>query len=120
MIKKEQLFILIKSLSKAEKRYFRLACRQAETASNYLKLFDAMDAQEEYDEKAIRKKFKKETFCNQLHVTKSYLRQFILKSLRNFHTKISKDAELKDALRNVEILFHKELYPLCYGELKKA
>jgi hypothetical protein len=120
MIKKEQLFILIKSLSKAEKRYFRLSCRQAETASNYLKLFDAMDAQEEYDEKAIRKKFKKETFCNQLHVTKNYLRQLILKSLRNFHTRISKDAELKDALRNVEILFHKELYPLCYGELKKA
>lgn len=120
MVKKEQLFILIKALSKTEKRYFKLSCKQAETASNYLKLFEAMDAQREYDEKAIRKKFKKETFCKQLHVTKSYLRQLILKSLRNFHGKISKDAELKDALRNAEILFHKELYPLCHAELKKA
>ena len=120
MVKKKQLFILIKSLSKAEKRYFKLSCRQAEAASNYLKLFDAMDAQKEYDEEAIRKKFKKEAFCKQLHVTKNYLRQHILKSLRNFHGQISKDAELKDVLRNAEILYHKELYPLCHGELKKA
>jgi hypothetical protein len=120
MVKKEQLFILIKTLSKAEKRYLKLSCKQAEKTSNYLKLFGAMDAQKEYDEKAIRKKFKKEAFCKQLHVTKNYLRQLILKSLRNFHGKISKDAELKDTLRNAEILYHKELYPLCHTELKKA
>lgn len=120
MAKKEHLFILIKSLSKTEKRYFKLSCKQAETVSNYLKLFEAIDAQKEYDEKTIRKKFKNEAFCKQLHVTKNYLRQLILKSLRNFHGKISKDAELKDALRNTEILYHKELYPLCHAELKKA
>lgn len=120
MVKKGQLFVLIHSLSKTEKRYFRLFCRQSAGNSNYLKLFEAIEAQKEYDEVAIRKKFRKEKFCDQLHVTKNYLHQMILKSLRNFHSAISKDSELKDLLRNVEILFHKELYDLCEAELKKA
>jgi hypothetical protein len=120
MAKKDLLFDLIRSLSKAEKRYFKLYCKQSETDSNYLRLFEAIDTKKEYDEKSLRKKFKGEAFTRQLHVTKNYLRQLILKSLRNFHGKISKDAELKDALRNVEILYHKELYSLCHAELKKA
>jgi hypothetical protein len=120
MVKKEQLFVLIRSLSKAEKRYFKLFCKQTTTESNYLKLFEAMDLQKEYDEKAIKKKFANQEFCKQLHVTKNYLRQLILKSLRNYHHGISRNAELKDALRNVEILYHKELYPHCQIELKKA
>lgn len=120
MVRKEQLFVLIKSLSKAEKRYFKLFCQQSVTDSNYLKLFKAIDLQKKYDEKAIRKKFVKHQFCKQLHVTKNYLRQLILKCLRNYHSKISKDAELKDTLRNVEILYHKELYEHCHVELKKA
>jgi hypothetical protein len=120
MTKKEELFALIKSLSKAEKRYFRLFIKQADDSSNYLKLFEAMDTQHEYDESAIRRKFRKEVFCKQLHVTKNYLRQLILKSLRNFHSRISKDAELKDALRNAEILYHRELYRLCAAEIKRA
>lgn len=120
MVKKEELFTLIKSLSKSEKRYFKLFCGQTASEANYLKLFEAIDQQEEYDERKIRQKFKSEKFSKQLHVTKNYLLQLILKSLRNFHSKISKDAELKDALRNVEILYHKELYQQCKTELKKA
>lgn len=120
MSRNEQLLALVKALSKAEKRYFKLFCGQSTSDANYLKLFDAIDAQQEYDEKTIRQKFKKEKFCRQLHVTKNYLHQLILKSLRNFHGKISKDATLKDILRNVEILYHKELYQHCRAELKRA
>lgn len=120
MTKKGQLFLLIHSLTKAEKRYFKLFCRQSGNDANYLQLFDAIDAQKEYDEAAIRKKFRKERFCIQLHVTKNYLHHLVLKSLRNFHSQLSKDGELKDTLRNVEILFHRELYDLCEAELKKA
>jgi hypothetical protein len=120
MAKNSQLFELVKSLSKSEKRYFKLFCRQYNSGSNYLKLFEAIDAQNEYDETTIKKKFRKETFCKQLHVTKNYLHHFILKSLRNFHSELSKDSELKDTLRNVEILYHKELYDHCTLELKKA
>ena len=120
MALKGELYQLIRSLSKSEKRYFRLFCTRESSGRNYLELFDMMDSQEVYDEDAIRKKFASRKFVQQLHVTKNYLRKLILKSLRNFHAGLSKDAELKDTLRNIEILYNKELYAQCETELKRA
>lgn len=124
MSKKENLFLLIKSLSKAEKRYFRLFAANTKSDkqknNNYLLLFDAIDKQAIYDEQAIKKRFTGQAFVKQLHVTKNYLSQLILKSLRNFHSKLSKETELRDLLRDVEILFHKELYSQCRDLLNKA
>ena len=120
MAKKESLFSLIQSLNQAEKRYFKLFCFSQKENNNYLKLFELLTKQEIYDEEKIRKKFKGERFLKQLHVTKNYLYQLILKSLRNYHSTISADAEIKSLLRNVEILFTKELYDNGFSELKKA
>ncbi len=120
MLKKEELFVLIKSLTKSEKRYFKLYSAHNNSSTNYTKLFDAIDEQDVYNEQAIKKKYRDEPFIKQLHVTKNYLRNMILASLRNYHADISKDAILKDMLRNVEVLYNKELYILCQNELKKA
>ncbi|UTW62001.1 hypothetical protein KFE98_18625 [bacterium SCSIO 12741] len=120
MKKKEVLFSLIHSLNQSEKRYFVLDCTRQKNGDNYLRLFRAIEQQNEYDEGAIRQLFEGETFLNQLSVTKNYLYKLLLKSLRNYHHHLSKQAELKDLLRNVEILFNKELYQLCDQELKKA
>lgn len=118
--KKEQLFSLTQSLTQAEKRYFKIFCFSQKVDNNYLKLFELMVKQDIYDEAKIRKKFKGERFLKQLHVTKNYLYQLLLKSLRNYHSTISADAEIKSLLRNVEILFVKELYDASFSELKKA
>lgn len=120
MTKKGNLFYLIKALSKSEKRYFKLFCISQKGDNNYWRLFEAIDAQEEFDEEELKKKFDGEAFVKQLHVTKNYLYKLILSSLRQYHSKISKDAELKDLLRNIEILFIKELYDQCHYEIQKA
>ena len=120
MTKIDALHELIHSLSKSEKRYFKLFCSRESSGGNYLRLFNAIDKQSQYDEQAIKKAFRKEVFVGQLHVTKNYLRRLILKSLRNYHAGISKDAELKDVLRNVEILYNKELFRQCDLELRRA
>lgn len=120
MPKQTELFDLIRSLSPNEKRYFKRFCGISGRNSNYVRLFDAIDGLETYDEGAIKERFRDETFIEQLHVTKHYLRDLILKSLRNFHGRISRDAEVRDILRNVEILFHKELYGLCRTMLARA
>lgn len=120
MLKSEELHALILSLSKSEKRYFKLFCTREASGQNYLKLFEAMEKQAVYDEQVIKERFKKEKFIRQLHVTKNYLRKLILKSLRNFHARLSGDAELKDILRNIEILYTKELFQHCETELKRA
>ncbi len=120
MKKNEQLFFLIKSLTKSEKRYFKLLTTINGENNNYLKLFDAIEAQEKYDEAWIKKKFEKERFTNQLTTAKNYLRNLLLKSLRMYHSDISNDAKAKASLLNAEILYQKGLYALSRFEAQKA
>lgn len=119
MKKNEELFYLIQSLSKSEKRYFKLSA-QGNESSEYLNLFDAIEAQKEYNEAQIKALFKDKAFVTQLTTIKNYLKQRILQSLRNYHSRISKNAELIDIIRNVEILFHKGQYTICLSELSRA
>ena len=87
---------------------------------NYLQLFDVIDKQEQYDEEAIRGKFKGEKFVNQLHVTKIYLTELIMKALRNYHSDSSVESTILDLLKDAELLFDKELYDLCHSKIQKA
>ncbi|SEK70085.1 hypothetical protein SAMN04487910_0901 [Aquimarina amphilecti] len=119
MKKNEELFYLIKSLSKSEKRYFRLSSKGGED-SEYLLLFNAIEEQKKYNEALIKATFTNKPFTNQLTTIKNYLKQRILQSLRNYHSRISIQAELTDIMRNVEILFHKGLYTICNSELNRA
>lgn len=121
MLKREELFVLIQSLSKSEKRYFHVFCSQlGGKERNYIRLFDAIAKQEVYDEGAIKQQFTGETFVKQLHVTKHYLRNLILKSLRNYHAGFTKTAEVRELLHNVEVLYQRELFQHCRQELQKA
>lgn len=120
MVKKEELFALIKSLTRSEKRYFKVYSTSSNDGSKYLKLFEAIESQDTYDEDAILKKFQGETFIKQLHVIKNYLRQMIMKSLRNFHSGESADLQVKESLMNAALLYNKELYRHCRNELLRA
>jgi hypothetical protein len=121
MVKKNNLFELIQSLSSSEKRFFRQSmANAADNGSNYLRLFDEINKMEAYDERSLKKKFKGEKFINQLHVTKIYLQDSILKSLRNYHSFSSVSMALKNHLQNIEIYFNKELYNQCALEIQKA
>jgi tetratricopeptide (TPR) repeat protein len=120
MVKKGNLFLLIKSLSKSEKRYLRIYAGMSGRAANYLQLFDAIDGQTEYDEEKIRKKLNGKKFLSQLHVTKIYLTELILKALKNYHSDTSVHSRLLDLLKDIELLFDKELYDLCYYKIVKA
>jgi hypothetical protein len=119
MAKKGSLFLLIQSLGKAEKRYFRLFAGNKEDAV-YLRLFDAIDRQESYDEEKIRQKFKGEKFLRQLHVSKIYLAEMILKALKNYSAGSSAHSEILNLLADIEILFSRELYDQCHYRIEKA
>lgn len=119
MKKNEELFYLIQSLSKSEKRYFKLSAGGQDDAE-YLQLFDAIESQKVYDEALIKEQFKHKAFVVQLTTIKNYLKQRILLSLRGYHAKLSVQAELLDILRNIEILYNKGLYEICNAEIKRA
>ncbi|MGZ6540063.1 MAG: hypothetical protein ACXVEB_16925, partial [Bacteroidia bacterium] len=93
----DNLFQLIKSLNKSEKRYFNLYASRHTIGekNNYIILFEAIDKQSEYDEELILKQFKKETFVNKFSIAKSRLYDVVLDSLTAFHSGSSIDAQLK-------------------------
>jgi hypothetical protein len=119
-MKSSELHSLIRSLSPAEKRHFKMYGKVQGQSSSYVEVFDAIERQDIYDEKALKEQFKSADFIRQFHVIKNYLQKAVMKSLRSFHSLSSRDAELKDVLRNVEILFFKELYAQAGRELKRA
>ena len=118
----DELFQLIKSLNKHEKRYFILYASRniLKGSNNYIKLFTALNNQKEYNEEAIRKSFSKERFIKNLAVTKHYLYNLILKSLHIYHANISEDSVIKEQLHYAEILHRKKLFSQCGKVLSKA
>ena len=115
----DDLFQLIKALTKQEKRYFKLhASRHVIGKENkYVKLFDAIDQQKEYNEERIKKKFNHAPITRQLHVAKNYLYHLLLDSLRSYHESKSED-KFFTLLRNAQLLFNKGLY--CKADSSKT
>lgn len=116
----DELFKLIKSLTKSEKRFFKLSSTLQSGEKNYIKLFDAIEKQSEYDEDDIKNQFRKENFIKHLPSEKNHLYKLILKSLRSYHADNSVTSILQDDLKSIEILFDKALYGECAKILKKA
>lgn len=116
----QELFKLIKSLSKSEKRFFKLSSSLQSGEKNYIKLFDFMDKQDYYDEDALKQHFRKDRFVKHLPSEKNHLFKNILKSLRAFYGEQSVNSYLQQEIKNVEILFSKALYGECNKILRKA
>lgn len=115
-----ELFDLIRSMSRSEKRFFKLNSSIQKGEKNYLRLFDAIDEQSEYDEAAIKERFKDETFIEHLPSEKNHLYKHILRSLRLYHSDDSADARAQQELKNVEVLYRKRLFKEAWKFLNRA
>lgn len=119
MGRSEVLFQLVKSLTSAEKRNFKLFTQfNSGKETNYEKLFDAIDKQDVYDEGALIDQFSKEKFVKQFSVAKNYLYNSILRSLSYFHR--DANSELSALAIQVKILIEKALYPQALKLLRKC
>ena len=118
----DELFQLIQSLSKSEKRHFKLfASRHVIGEENdYIRLFEAINRQEEYDEPKIIKLFSQRPFVKQFSNKKNYLFQIITNALRDYHAHSSINVEIQNLLHEVEILYNKALYQSAKKALLKA
>lgn len=115
-----ELFDLIKSLSKSEKRFFKLQSALQSGDKNYVRLFDCVDKMEEYDEELIKKTFKGEKFIKHLPSEKNHLYKLILKALRGYYGDTSVSSVLKQEIKNIEILYNKALFDECNKFLMRA
>ncbi|MBI2270020.1 MAG: hypothetical protein HYU69_06620 [Bacteroidetes bacterium] len=113
-----ELFQLIKQLSKTEKRHFKVfASRHVIGETNkYVKLFDIIDKQREFDESELLK----ERFITQLPQLKNRLNEIILKSLTIYYSNSSVDSRLHEFLQHIKVLFDKGLFGQCEKIIWKA
>lgn len=105
------LFQLIKSLEKAEKRHFKLYIKRSSANQDLkiVRLFDALDKQESYDEKLLLKKLPG-TEKRQLYNLKTHLYKEILASLRLLKSTDSLDLQLNEQFDYAHILYKKGLF----------
>ena len=105
------LFQLIKSLEKAEKRHFKLYIKRSSSKEELkiVRLFDVLDKQKEYDDKALVKKLDDVT-RPQLANLKTHLYKQILTSLRLLKSADSMDLQLNEQFDYAHILYKKGLF----------
>lgn len=107
----DELFQLVKSLEKAEKRNFKLFVQRNATAPDMktIQLFDAMDKMDDYDEEILLKRnpdIKKQQLSN----LKSHVYRQILASLRILRDENNIQLQLHEYMDYARILYDKGLY----------
>src|SRR5687767_1484941 len=92
-----ELFQLVKSLTKSEKRLFHLNSTRLHGSKNkkFLLLFRYMDKQKKYDEKKFLAK-EKAIKPVQIHNLKAHLQKQILQSLRQYHSAGNMDLKIRN------------------------
>lgn len=118
-----KLYKVIKAMSAMEKRYFKVVANKKGDASNkYLVLFDAIDAQVEFDDQTVMEHVYKggEISRKKYSELKGYLYDVILKTFQSFDEKSSISNKLANQMHNVDVLFKRGHMQLCKDELKKA
>lgn len=117
------LFDLVKSLTQAEKRYFRLyASRHVlNNQSLSLVLFDALKQQPRYDEQAL--KLRMQTHGSKPHnfaSLKHSLQDMILQAMREFHRAARPHRQVRDLVEDAAFLHAKGLTAAGLKLLQKA
>jgi len=117
---KDNLFMLVKSLTKSEKRQFKLYVGRLGVNSDsiFLNLFNVLDKLKKYDEKLILKSgiVKKQQLAN----VKTHLYKQILISLKLNPSHQNIRSQIREQLDFASILYHKGLYKQSLKMLDKS
>jgi hypothetical protein len=116
----DELFQLVRSLDKSEKRMFKLYLKRSDGAEDLkvTRLFDALDKMEEYDEELLLKK-NKSIKKQQLSNMKAHLYKQVLSSLRQTKNDTNIDIVLNEQMAYARILYNKGLYMQSLKTLDK-
>jgi hypothetical protein len=113
---------LIKSLTKAEKRYFSQFAEQyvIGNQNNYYKLFKVIDNQLVYDENVVKAAMEKQGVTEHFTALKFQLTERILEALHGFYQKNSIAESIKRELHFCQILIDKNLIEVGEKRLEKV
>ncbi|MCB9230836.1 MAG: hypothetical protein H6581_04200 [Bacteroidia bacterium] len=122
MINSPEIFLLIRSMSAAEKRFFKLQAqgKQSGEGKNYLLLFDLLNEMEEFDGKILQLRAGELGFSRYLSWTQGHLMEQLLQSLRNFHQKNDPVLQVEDHLFAAKMLWRRGISRQSARQLEKA
>lgn len=116
----ETLIKLVKSLSGAEKRHFKLLTRKQTGSKDYLILFDIIDKTPATDTVTVKQRFRKAHAGSSLNNTARYLLKVLTDGL--IQSKVEKDTQfhLFQELMRIKVLKARSLHEEGYALLKKV
>lgn len=115
----EETYELVKSLSKTEKRYFKLYTKFQQGDKSYLKLFDIIDKQPSYIEKNINQKFLEKNKVTNFQAVKKYLFEQLIASIKSYGAYKDLDSDHTDLIETYKVLEYKGLHGQSDRLLKK-
>ena len=118
LISNRDLFDLVKSLSKSEKRFLKLTASASDINPGLITLFNTIELATQFKEDFYTKSSKTETLQIKSQTSEN-LYNFILKCLRSFHSESSASYIIKDEIINILNLFDKAQYKQCRKILNK-
>ena len=120
-VKSEQLFNLIKALSKGEKRFFKLYVSRLGNIGDkkFIILFDAIEKQKVYNEIKILER-EKSINPKQLPNLKTHLYFQLLKTLRLVNSNSLRSIKVLELIDYSRLLYSKCLYKECVKMIDKA
>lgn len=125
MVDSEELFLLIKSLSKSEKKYFKdCALKDSHKDHNYIKVFNEINKQAvkhtSFNAEKLKESLTDKAILKNLSQIKNYLYHAILRALISYSTKSSPGYKISRLIDSIEMLNDKGLYKNAYKLLKTA
>jgi hypothetical protein len=115
----EEVYDLVKSLSKSEKRFFKLTASSEENTAVISRLFDELEKAPQFDESKLSKLSKQKHKTLSVHDIQSLTYDVILKSQRTFYAESISGYMIKDEISNLRNLFDKAQYKQCRKMLNK-
>ena len=116
-----KLYRLVKSMTKAEKRYFHRFAHQATRSSpNYWKLYEYIEQMPSWDEQLLFKSLEQEGFSKHLPVVKHQLYERILDSLHLFYQESELEEQIKRSIHQAYLLLKRSLLIEAEQRLSKC
>lgn len=124
---KDELFTLITSLSRTEKRYIKGFSIHNSDKSGvekeeliYLQLFDAINKETAYNEAAFKEKYRGASFLKNFPQQKAYLKNLILVAMRSYHKERHPLNEVIGLWNDYQFYKEKGITESAFKVLKKA
>ena len=115
------VYLLIKSLSKKERSYVLKSFEKSEAEEfEFFKLFELMEAQVVYNEIEVKKALKYKQSAVAFSSLKNYLYEFVIDKLIYVNKHSNRILESNNTLQELNILYNKELFPAFFKRWQKA